>query len=115
MGSTPSQQITADLNGTGSLVDISTWVDLDAGIRHRWGRTAENPFTTEPQPGSIEFTLDNNDGRFTPGYTGVYTVGLVEGVLVQWTCGSRVRRFRTGVPEVSFPSGVGGRAQVTVT
>ena len=115
MGSVPTQKLEIDLNGTGVLVDVTSYVDFDEGIRHSWGRTASDPFRAEPAPGSLGFTLDNNDGRFTPGNTAVYTVGLVEGVLVQWTCGTRVRRFRTGVPEVSFPTQVGGRSTVEVT
>jgi hypothetical protein len=115
MGSVPSQLVEADVNGTGTLVDITAYVDFQVGIKHSWGRTAGDPFRAEPPPGSLTMTLDNNDGRFTPGNTATYLVGLVEGVLVQWTCGSRVRRFRTGVPELSFPTGVGGRATVTVT
>lgn len=115
MGSAPSQALEVDLDGTGALVDITSSVDFQIGIKHSWGRTADDPFRAEPAPGSLTFTLDNNDGRFTPGNTATYTVGLVEGVLVQWTCGTRVRRFRTGVPAVNFPLGVGGRATVTVT
>lgn len=115
MGSVPSQLVEADVNGTGTLVDITAYVDFQIGIKHSWGRTAGDPFRAEPPPGSLTMTLDNNDGRFTPGNTATYTVGLVEGVLVQWTCGTRVRRFRTGVPELRFPTGVGGRATVTVT
>ena len=114
MGSVPSQTIEIDLNGTGTLVDVTSYVDMDEGIRHSWGRTASDPFRSEPPPGSLTFTLDNNDGRFTPGNTATYTVGLVEGVLVQWTCGTRVRRFRTGVPDVAFPTQVGGRCTVSV-
>ena len=115
MGSVPTQTLEIDLNGTGTLVDVTSYVDFDAGIRHSWGRTASDPFRPEPAPGSLGFTLDNNDGRFTPGNTTVYTVGLVEGVLVQWTCGTRVRRFRTGVPDVSFPTQVSGRCTVSVS
>lgn len=114
MGSAPSQTLEIDLNGTGTLVDVTTSVDWVIGIRHTWGRTAGDPFRTEPPPGSLRFVLDNNDGRFTPGNTSTYLVGLVEGVLVQWTCGTRVRRFRTGVPVVSF-RGVGTSAAVDVT
>lgn len=115
MGSVPTQKVEIDLNGTGTLVDVTIYVDFDEGIRHTWGRTASDPFRAEPPPGSLRFTLDNNDGRFTPGNTATYTVGLVEGVLVQWTCGTRVRRFRTGVPDVSFPTQVSGRCTVSVS
>lgn len=115
MGSAPSHLIEIDLNGTGTLVNVTSYVDIQKGIDHQWGRSANNPFATEPNPGSISFVLDNNDGRFTPGNTGVYTAGLIVGVLIQWTCDSRVLRFRADVPQVEFPTGVGGRATVSVT
>lgn len=116
MGSPPSPHtIEIDLNGTGTLVDVTDYVEVDRGITHKWGRTAANPFSTTPPPGSLNFTLDNNDGRFTPGNTAFYAVGLVEGVLVRWTCGTRVRTFRTGVPDVAFPTSVAGRCTVEVS
>lgn len=104
-----------DLNGTGVLVDVTSYVDLQELIVYRWGRSANNPFSPEPQPGSISFTLWNNDGRFTPGNTSVYTVGLIVGALIEWTCDSRVQRFRAEPPTVDFPAGVGGQSRVSVT
>lgn len=46
--------------------DISTYVDLGAGIRITTGRADE---FAVPQAGSCAFTVDNSDGRFTPGNT----------------------------------------------
>jgi hypothetical protein len=74
--------IRADLNGTGELVDITSFVSEVDGLRHSWGRTDWT--SPEPAPGSLSFTLDNSDGRFTPGNTAVYSSGLVVGVLVEW-------------------------------
>lgn len=85
MGSTPTQQIKADLNGTGTLVDISSYVDFDKGINALVGRTDWTAAT--PRPGSLTFDLDNRDGRFTPGNTATYTVGMVNGCEVEWTVG----------------------------
>ena len=112
MGSAPTQKMEADLNGTGTLVDITAYVDQSAGIEHSWGRSDWT--SPEPSPGTLAFTLENLDGRFTPGVTAVYTVGCVVGTLVQWTCGARVRRFRMGVPAVTFPDGVAGSSMVSV-
>lgn len=142
MGSTPTQKIEADLNGNGTLVDltasISAWqvnlnypngvVDMRAGVKHFRGRT---DWTQADQlPGTLTFTVDNSSGRFTPGAgSNGYTVGLGgvpdlnswasygrgfrPGVLVKWTCnGTRVRHFRMGVPQLSFTKGV---ATTTVT
>jgi hypothetical protein len=112
MGSTPTHVVKIDLNGTGTLVDVTTYVRLGDGLRASVGRSDWT--AAEPRPGSFEFTLDNNDGRFTPGSTAVYTVGMVVGVIVEWTCGTRVRRFRAGPPELAFPLGVGRSSVVSV-
>lgn len=47
--------------------DISQYVDLSEGISITHGRN--DPFG-QVQPGRCEITLDNSDGRFTPGRSG---------------------------------------------
>lgn len=44
--------------------DITAYVDLSEQVTIRRGRSSE---TDQPQPGTLSLTLDNNDGRFTPG------------------------------------------------
>ena len=112
-GYVPSpQKIEIDLHGTGTLVDVTAHVDQNEGITHKWGRTDWT--SAEPTPGSLRFSLENMDGRFTPGNTDVYDPGCVVGTLVQWTCGTRVRRFRMDAPALSFPTGVSGLSYVIV-
>lgn len=112
MGTTPTQQIQAGVNGTGTLVDITAYV-LPGSLSHTYGRTN---WQSQVQPaGSISFTLDNPDGRFTPGATTTYAVGLVRNMRIRWTCGSRVRIFYLSTVSLEFPRGVSNRATVAVT
>jgi hypothetical protein len=111
MGSVPAQTFKADLNGTGTLVDITTYV---AGNRfaHTYGRRDWTSATQ--QPGTLTVTLENLDGRFTPGSTATYTVGVVRNMTVEWTCGARVRRFYVTSSELAFDIGVAGQSTVTL-
>ncbi|MFB6512121.1 carbohydrate binding domain-containing protein [Streptomyces virginiae] len=50
--------------------DLSPWLDLAAGIRVTRGASDE---LSQTQPSTLSFTLDNADGRFSPGLaTGPY-------------------------------------------
>ena len=110
MGSIPTQTFKADLHGTGTLVDITTYVAGNE-FEHRYGRT---DWTATVQPaGKLTVTLDNNDGRFTPGSTATYARGVVRNMTVEWTCGSRVRRFYVESSDLSF-GGVAGLSTVTL-
>jgi hypothetical protein len=113
MGSTPTYTLKADLNGTGTLVDISAYVEGTQGVAASVGRTDWT--TSEPAAGTLTLTLNNIDGRFTPGNTAVYTVGCVTGMVVEWTVGARVRRYRAGVPALAFPTATSGLSTVTVS
>lgn len=72
--------------GSGDWVDVTDYVDLtssSAGIRCASGRT--NP-RQGIRPGTLDFVLDNRDGRFNPRYTaGPYYGDLVNGVQVRVT------------------------------
>lgn len=52
-----------DLNGTGTLVDISSYVRGEIGVAKTG--TRQDQFR-DPAPATFGFTLDNYDGRFTP-------------------------------------------------
>lgn len=82
MGSIPTQTFKADLNGTGTLVDITTYV-ANSRYEHKYGR-ADWTSATQP-PGQLTVTLENLDGRFTPGSAAVYTRGVVRNMIVEWT------------------------------
>lgn len=111
MGSTPTQTFAADLNGTGTLVDITTYVS-DNRFTHTYGRRDWTSATQ--QPGTLTVTLENLDGRFTPGSTATYTVGVVRNMAVRWTCGARVRQFYVNTSTLAFPTGVSGKSTVTL-
>lgn len=112
MGSVPTQTFKADLNGTGTLVDITTYVAGNE-YSHQYGRT---DWTSAVQPaGTLSVTLENNDGRFTPGSTSTYARGVVRNMTVEWTCGSRVRRFYVTSSDLSFDVGVSGQSTVTLS
>lgn len=104
----------ADLDGTGTLVDITGYV---ASAGHWWGRRDWS--APAPTPGSLDLVLDNTDGRFTPGNTSKYAVGCIDGVAVKWTVTgdavSRVRWFKMGTPELQFPNGGVHSSQVRVS
>lgn len=113
MPSTPTEKFEANLNGTGVLIDITAWVSRTDRIEHQWGRSDWT--SRSPRPGTLRFTLDNRDGRFTPGNTAFYSSGVAVGCVVRWTVGSRVRQFVMGTPEIVFRSGVAGSSTVTVS
>jgi len=50
--------------GVDNWVDVGPWVQLDQGAATSRGRQTEG---SEPQVGSFSCTLNNSDGRFTPG------------------------------------------------
>ena len=61
--------------------DVSQYLRLDRGVKVKRGRRGE---FAKPQVGTATFTLDNSDGRFTPGYTsGAYYPDIKRRVRVQ--------------------------------
>lgn len=73
----------------GSFVDVSEWVLFDnGGVERRWGR--QSAFD-DVRPGEFAFTLDNSDGRFTPGNVlSALGVPLREGMRVSWQLNGRL-------------------------
>lgn len=85
----------------GTWVDISAYLDLSQGATIHIGRTS--PFSA-PSPGTAQLTLDNTDGRFTPGRqvladgvtTNPYWPYLVPRAQIRWSWvkgASTYRRF----------------------
>jgi len=82
--------------GAGAWVDVTQWVDLDASSSAIVATTGRGP-RSGITPGSLQFTLENLDGRFTPANTsGPYYGNLVNGVPV------RVRTTYLGSPVVQW-------------
>ncbi len=68
--------VEVDFTGTGTWVDISSYVRVSDGIKITRGRGDEHD---EIQPGTLSLSL-NNDGRFTPGLaTGAYYPNVKKG------------------------------------
>lgn len=67
-------------------------------------------------PSVLSFTLDNSDGRFTPGGTGAWSADVVRGAVVTASANG-VLRFTGTVESValSWPHGVDSLATVTLT
>lgn len=102
----------------GNLVDITSLVDLDAGITRRWGR--DDQFADAPTPGTLTFIVDNRDGRFTPNNPlGMFSRGAIKGTLVVWDVsnGTTTRRLKYRIESVlaSFPGGTSGSTQVMIS
>ena len=101
----------------GAFVEVSDSVVLNEGaVTRSWGRT--DAFS-DAAPGTFAFTLDNRDGKFTPGYaTGIAPVvlPLAKGMGVSWELNGQIRsgRIRSVVP-IFPPEGKPDAARVRVT
>ncbi len=85
---TPTQ-VAMGLGAAGAMVDVTSYVEAQEPITHSWGK--EDEFRDTP-PGMIAFTLNNRDGRFTPGNTASpYATTVTEGMTVSWILGSRLK------------------------
>jgi hypothetical protein len=101
------------LNANGSYVDVSAYLDSDAGLTYSSGRkNIFDPFAS----GSVTFTLTNVDGRFTPDNpTTPYEVPLSEGLRFTWQLNSRVVSGYVDSLEPTFENDSASWAKVTVT
>jgi len=73
----------------GSWVSITSKVRMPAGITVTRGRNNE---ASDPDPGTLAFTVDNSDGRFTIGNTaGVYGANFKRWVQCRYTVNGSVR------------------------
>lgn len=90
MGNAPlTQLISMDLAGTGVLVDVSQYVRGQVGVIKTPVRTDQFRDTA---PATFTFTLDNYDGRFTPGSpSSPYAAPVTERMQVCWSVGNQLR------------------------
>lgn len=97
--------------GTLTWTDISAYVKRSAGIDFSRGWDTE---AAEPLAGRLTFTVNNDDGRFTPGETGAF--GEVRNRLPVRVSRSGVGVLWTGLVEswrVTWENGVRSQVQVT--
>lgn len=71
---------------SGAYVDVTAYVELGQGITYTYGRPDQ---FSDVAPGAFGFTLNNQDGRFTPG-SKILATSLVEGMGVSWLLGTRL-------------------------
>lgn len=113
-----TQSVAMGVGVAGAMTDVSSYADLEAGVSRSWGRKSEFDDTA---PGTFSFTLDNADGRFTPGNTAsALATTVTEGMSVCWKLddGAGHTRLVAGTVqgiEPAFPSGESAWAQVRIT
>ena len=84
-----AQSVWMDLAGTGTLVDVTRYVRGTDGVVKTPVRTDQFRDTAAS---AFTFTLENYDGRFTPGNTNSpYAVPLTERMVVCWSVGNQLR------------------------
>lgn len=65
-----------------SFTDVTTWLEQRYPVEAHFGRMAP---TGDIETANLTFTLDNRDGRFTPGNpAGAYWPNVVKGKRVRW-------------------------------
>ena len=108
-----TQAIYMGVGSAGAMTDVSTYVDLIAGINYSYGRDSE---FDDAAPGTFSFTLDNPDGRFTPENSGSpYATTVTEGMQVCWQAGARLVAGSVIGIEPAFPGDDAAWAQVVIT
>lgn len=114
----PSSHKFAIACGTGgAFVEVTSSVVFNEGaVTRSWGR--KDAFS-DASPANFAFTLDNRDGKFTPGFvTGIAPVvlPLAKGMGVSWELNGQIRsgRIRSVVP-IFPPEGRPDAARVRVT
>ena len=81
-------QIAMGVGTSGAMVDVSSYVSFVAGVSNSWGRGDE---FRDTGPRAFSFTLDNYDGRFTPGNSSsALATTVTEGMPVSWMLGTRL-------------------------
>jgi hypothetical protein len=83
-----TQLVALDLNGTGTLVDVSQYVRGADGVTKTPTRTDQFRDATSS---AFTFTLENYDGSFTPGNPVGYTNPLTERMMACWSVGNQLR------------------------
>jgi hypothetical protein len=108
-----TQAVYMGVGAAGAMTNVSTYVDLDAGISYDYGRDSEFDDTN---PGTFSFTLDNPDGRFTPENTAsAYATTVTEGMQVCWQAGARLVAGSIIGIQPAFPGDDAAWAQVVIT
>lgn len=110
-------KVALGLGVSGALVEVTSYVNLQASVERSWGRESEWEDTA---PGTFAFTLDNADGRFTPEATALavaagYTSALTQGTAVCVTRNDVPVAGTVVAVEPAFPDAESAWAEVRVS
>jgi len=88
------QAVAVGVGAAGALVDVTALNAGPEGVTYSYGPA--DGFSATP-PSIFSLTLENQDGRFTPGNTAAavaagYAATLTEGMQVSWQLGTRIVR-----------------------
>lgn len=101
------------VGSAGAMVDVSSYVEFEEEVTRSYGRHDEFRDTSG---GTFSFTLDNHDGRFTPGNTSSpLLTTLSEGMQVSWLLGTRLLQGSVRSIQPAFPGDQSSWAQVQIT
>ena len=99
------------VGASGAMVDVSTYLTGAKSIEATWGQTDS---FRDVAAGTFTFTLDNFDGRFTPGNTlSPLATPIQEGTAVCWQAGSRL--MSGSILNFAFPNSATERGRITIT
>ena len=108
-----TQAVYMGVGAAGAMTDVSSYVDLEAGVDYSYGRDSE---FDDVGPGTFSFTVDNPDGRFTPENTSSpYATTVTEGMQVCWQAGARLVTGSVIGIEPAFPGDDAAWAKVVIT
>ncbi|WP_426515098.1 hypothetical protein ACPPVQ_10785 [Diaminobutyricibacter sp. McL0618] len=111
MTSALPQALALGVGAGGALVDVSAYVIGPEGVAYAYGRQSE---FRDPSPGQVTFTLENQDGRFTPGNTASPLATLLtEGTAMCWQLGSRLVTAQVAGITFAADETQWGRIQIT--
>ncbi|MCU1418727.1 MAG: hypothetical protein JWP32_2901 [Schumannella sp.] len=106
------QQVALAIGAGGAYVDVSQYVRGPEGVAYTYGRQDE---FRDPNPGQFSFTLENQDGRFTPGNPNTPLVTpLTEGTGVCWNLGGRLVEGVVSAIGLASSEDQWGRVTITV-
>lgn len=107
-----TNQIAMGVGSAGAMVDVSSYVEFSEPVTRTYGRQDEFRDTTS---GRFSFTLNNADGRFTPGnVSSPLATTVTEGMTVSWLLGTRLLVGTIRAIQPGFPGDVSAWSQVQI-
>lgn len=104
-------QVALACGAGGAYVDVTSYVEFGEGITYGYGRPDQ---FSDPVPGTFKVTLNNSDGRFTPGNpSSPLATTVTEGMGVAWLLGTRL--VHTQVLAIEIPTDEATWNQIVLT